>query len=144
VTVEDPAQTQLVHRVLQARRDHNMPAAAAAYRELLARFSSARLPTDALLDVANQLMLEKDFRPAAHAYEVVIRSGGSGSNTDDVKQILSLIYGRYLGNPKRALELLSSIIEHVHDPQRRAFLLEEIAALRVDNAAAPGDGPGTD
>ena len=139
VTVADPAMTQLSTRVQQFRREHDLPAAAAAYRELMAKFPTARLPSDTLLDVANQLMLEKDFKPAAAAYESVLSSSGNAVNNDEIKQILGLIYARYLGNTQRALELFESIIDRIHDPQRRAFLLDEIAALKSSNQ---GGSPG--
>jgi membrane associated rhomboid family serine protease len=139
VTVADPAMTQLSSRVQQHRREHDMPAAAAAYRELMARFPMARLPSDTLLDVANQLVVEKDFKLAAGAYELVLSSSGSGKNNDEIKQILGLIYARYLGNGQRALELFQSIVDHIHDPQRRAFLQDEISAIKSGNQGGSPD-----
>ena len=139
VTVADPAMTELLNKVQQHRREHNMPAAAAAYRELTAKFPAARLPGDAQLDVANQLMVEKDFKLAAGAYESALSSSGSGTRNDEIKQILGLIYARYLGNPQRALELFESILDHIHDPQRRAFVQDEISAIKSGNQGGSPD-----
>ena len=139
LTVADPAMTQLSSRVQQHRREHDMPAAAAAYRELMAKFPAARLPSDTLLDVANQLVVEKDFKLAAAAYELLLSSSGSGKNNDEIKQILGLIYARYLGNAQRALELFQSMVDHIHDPQRRAFLQDEIKAIRSGNQGGSPD-----
>ncbi len=139
ITVADPAMTQLSSKVQQHRREHDMPAAAAAYRELMARFPSVRLPSDTLLDVANQLVVEKDFKLAAGAYELLLSSSGSGKNNDEIKQILGLIYARYLGNAPRALELFQSMVDHIHDPQRRAFLQDEIKAIKSGNQGGSPD-----
>lgn len=136
ITAADPEMTRLASLVQQRRRGHDLPQAAAVYRELMNKFPNARLPRDTLLDVANQLMLEKEFQRAAQAYEMVLSFGGAGADNDEIKQILGLIYARYLSNPTRSLQLFESIIDHIHDAQRKAFLQEEIASLKAGTTHA--------
>lgn len=131
VSVANPEMTRLSSLVQQHRREHDLLRAAAVYRDLMEKFPDARLPRDTLLDVANELMLEKDFKRAAGAYEMVLSFGGTGADNDEIKQILGIIYARYLSDSARALQLFESIIDHIHDAQRKAFLQAEIAALKA-------------
>jgi len=138
VTATDPEMARLVSEVQQHRREHDLPKATAVYRQLVDQFPQARLPRDTLLDVANQLAAEKDFKRAADAYEKLLAAGGSGADNDEIKQILGLIYARYLSDPNRALQLFESIIDHIHDARRKAFLQDEMAALKRGDAASSG------
>ncbi len=142
VAAVNPELTRLRDEVQKYRREHALPEAAAAYRSLIEKFPDARLPRDTLLDVANQLMLESHFAAAAGAYEVVLGYGGTGTDVDDIKQILGLIYARYLPNKARALELFQAIVDKVHDPARREFLLAEMQALRCDAPPEPSTPTG--
>lgn len=93
----------------------DLPAAAAAYRRLLERFSA--VPGATLLnrrvqyDLANYLFSSGDYQLAAAAYEVFLDGYANDPEVANVRLILGLINARYLNDPVRAKQEISAAME---------------------------------
>ncbi len=98
--------------------------AAAAYIQLLEAYPDAVMSRDAQLQIANVLMASGQHQHAASAYEGFLRRYTTDAESDGIRLLLALINARYLNDPVRAGELLSTIREHRLDDESRATLAE--------------------
>ena len=111
--------------------DHDLPAAAARYRALLATSPDAVLAEPRQLDLANQLQAEGDAETAAKAYELLLRTYPTCTDAPEVRLILAVLYTRQLGRPERARELIERSRDRITDGDLKALadqLLSEIEA----------------
>lgn len=128
---DSPQQTQLMHdrhAIATALAQHDLPAAARQYRQLLARDPQQVMSEQAQLDLANQLMSESAYQDAAHAYDLFLQTYGNYSQKEHVQLILGLIYARYLHNPDRARELLNEAVKKL-DPDDRQLAEQTLDEL---------------
>lgn len=133
----DPEIAALHQQIAALIREHNVPAAAAAYLALKQRDPRAVLAAQDQLDVANQLYVEGKHPSAAEAYEAYLAmyatgplKAASGAQIDEVTLILGLLYARYHSNTPRAIELLSQVQDRLTDASRRDMVASELARLR--------------
>jgi outer membrane protein assembly factor BamD (BamD/ComL family) len=68
---------------------------------------------------------------AAQAYERFLSSYGNYEFTEQVMLMLGVIYGRYLSEPKKALEYLKKAVNRLSDPAQKKMCEEEIRRLEV-------------
>jgi len=116
-TAEQHRQSEQRAEINRLIDQHELPAAAARYRELLAEQNDAVLSEQRQLDVANQLYAEGDHEPAARAYELFLDSYPGSGNVSEVRLILGMIYTRRLSKPQRARELLEQARSRLSDKQ---------------------------
>jgi tetratricopeptide (TPR) repeat protein len=109
--------------------DHDLPAAAARSRALLADTPDAVLPEQRQLDVGNQLYAESDHPTAAAAYELLLEYYPMSSRAGEVRLILGLLYARKLDRPSQARELITAALTSLHDAAQRALAHELLAEL---------------
>lgn len=102
----------------QLAANHELPAAAERYRDLLAEQNDAVLTEPRQLDVANQLYAQSDHETAARAYELFLESYPGSFNASEVRLILGIIYTRRISKPKRARELLEQAKGRLDEKQR--------------------------
>ena len=134
---KSPAEQQKQQQIRQLRSDisnrileHNLPAAAEAYLELMERDSEQILPGKQLLDVANQLAGENRHAEAARAYEQFLSHYGSYEYAEQVGLMLGIIYARYLNRPKLAVKHLQIAEEKLTDPDQLKMCRDELARLQ--------------
>lgn len=114
--------------VTDAIANHDMPAAAKAYAQMLGEYPDQVMSQQSQLDLANQLMSESRYDVAAPAYELMLSTYPSYPQREHVQLVLGLIYGRYLNNPGRARQLLNLAIPRLSesDQQLAKQVLAEI------------------
>ncbi|MFA9478549.1 rhomboid family intramembrane serine protease [Phycisphaerales bacterium AB-hyl4] len=119
---------ELRRDVTQALAVHDLPEAARLYRDLLGIESHQVLNEQPQLDVANQLMAEGRYATAAAAYELFLKHYPGYSHREQIQLILGLIYARYLHQPDRARELLSTAARRLSgsDQQLARQVLDEV------------------
>lgn len=108
---------------------NDLPAAAGLYRRLLELDHEAVLPESLQLDVANELMSEAQYAPAAQAYEMFLQKFGGYTQRQQVELILGLIYARYLKRAERAKELLQKAADGLQDAEQRRLAQDVLAEL---------------
>jgi membrane associated rhomboid family serine protease len=109
--------------------EHNLPAAADIYLELLRENSAELLPRQQLLDIANQLASEKKTEEAVAAYEKFLAHYSGYEYAEQVELMLGLMYRRYLDRPEEAARHLKAALNRLTDPDQKAMCLEEINRL---------------
>lgn len=119
-------------RISLAMNNHNATEAAALYQELTTLDDAQTLPRQLQLDIANQLMSESQWAPAAGAYEKFLALYGSYEFAEQVHLMLGLLYGRYLNRPADALQQLKTAAENLTDEGQKTLCQQEIH--RLENA----------
>ena len=133
-TVITPEQQQIMDlraRISEAARAHQLDHAATLYIELLTLNATQAMSLQLQLDLANQLMVEKQYEAAAQAYELFLDTYKNYAQREQIELILGLIYSRYLQRLPRAKDLLSAAVPHLNDPAQKELAqqtLQEIAA----------------
>lgn len=124
-------------RTQELRRDiadrisqHNLPAAAQSYLELMALDSEQLLPRQYLLDIANQLASESRHAESALAYEQFLAHYPGYEYIEQVELMLGVLYSRYLHEPELAVKHLQSAVEKLSDPSQRKMCRDELAKLQ--------------
>ncbi len=107
----------------------NLPAAAAQYLELAAIDPDQVLPSQYLLDIANQLAGEGRYEQAAAAYEKFIAHYPNYEYIEQVRLMLGIIYARYLEKPDAARELLQEAAKRLSDPGQVELCQQELKKL---------------
>ncbi len=125
----DPRTVELRDAIMAMIHTHQLSAAAARYAELKGIDSSAVLPSQDQLDIANQLMAEGHHQLAARAYEDYLAQYKTPEPPEHIQLLLGLIYSRYVPQPQRAIEMLKAALTKLHEPNRRALAEEELAKL---------------
>jgi membrane associated rhomboid family serine protease len=100
----------LRQQILDSLAAHDMPRSVQLYSQLRQADSAQVLPTQAQLDLANQLMVQADYTQAADAYELFLKTYTTHPQSAQVQLMLGLIYTRYLGQPDKARDLLSKAL----------------------------------
>lgn len=118
-------------KIDDALKRYDLATAAEGYRELVALDAQSVLSRRQQLDVANQLMAEKRFSDAAHAYEKYIVTYPTGEQIHQVRLLLGIIYARHVLKPPRAKELLEQALPGLTDPAQRSLCQTEIDQLNV-------------
>lgn len=110
-------------------REHRIAEAADRFIQLRTLDPQHVLPEQDQLDVANQLMADGRYEPAAAAYEDFLRIYTTSHQREQIQLILGLIYARYLPRPERAAEMLKAALTRLHDAGQRAMAESELARL---------------
>ena len=100
----------LRQQILDSLATHNMDRSVQLYSQLRQADSSQVLPTQAQLDMANQLMTQADYPQAAEAYELFLKTYPTYQQISQVQLMLGLIYTRYLNQPDKARTLLAKAL----------------------------------
>ena len=123
---------QLRNKISLRIVQHNLPAAAGLYLELMALDGSQLLPRQHLLDIANQLASENRHEYAATAYEQFLTNYGNYEYAEQVQLMLGILYSRYLNKPQLAAKHLTSAAEKLTDPGQLKMCRDELARLQSD------------
>lgn len=92
----------LRQQILDSLAAHDMDRSVQLYSRLRQVDSSQVLPTQAQLDLANQLMTQADYPRAAEAYELFLKTYPTYQQSSQVQLMLGLVYTRYLSQPDKA------------------------------------------
>ncbi|HEX7010306.1 MAG TPA: rhomboid family intramembrane serine protease [Phycisphaeraceae bacterium] len=109
---------QLREGIGRAIAEHDLPAAARQYRQLLQRDPRQVMSLQQQLDLANQLMAEGRYDTAAAAYELFLGHFGDYPQREQVQLILGLVYARYLREAERARQLLQAALPRLSGSDR--------------------------
>ena len=101
----------LRQQILDALAAHDMDKSVELYTQLRGADSAQVLPTQAQLDLANQLMAQADYCRAAEAYELFLKTYPTYQQTAQVQLMLGLIYTRYLNQPDKARDYLTKALD---------------------------------
>lgn len=110
--------------------EHNLPAAADLYVQLMKVDSEQILPRQFLLDIANQLASSQRASEAAWAYSQFLSHYGSYEHSEQVELMLGILYSRYLHRPQEAVKHLERAAPRLSDPTQARMCEEELAKLR--------------
>jgi membrane associated rhomboid family serine protease len=109
---------------------HNLPAAADLYLELVRLDPEQVLPRQQLLDIANQLMSEHRAAEAARAYEQFLTHYSTTYEySEQVELMLGILYSRYLHDPPKAVQHLQKAAPRLTDPGQVQMCREELTRL---------------
>jgi len=138
-----PQQQQIMDlraRISEAARGHQLDHAAALYMELLGLDATQPMSLQLQLDLANQLMSEKQYEAAAQAYELFLNTYKNYAQREQIELILGLIYSRYLQRLSRAKDLLSAAVPRLDDPAQKELAQQALEEMPDDLAdeQAPG------
>lgn len=121
----DPKTTEQQQIVMSLRRqinealgDRQPEIATDLYGQLMELDPKQVMGSSQQLDLANQLMSQKLYQSAAHAYELFLNTYKSYAQREQIELILGLIYARYLDRRDRAAELLNSAITRLQSDQK--------------------------
>ncbi len=110
--------------------EHNLPAAADLYVQLMGIDSEQVLPRQYLLDIANQLASSQRASEAAWAYSQFLAHYGGYEHAEQVELMLGILYSRYLDKPQEALKHLQRAAERLSDPAQVKMCQDELARLQ--------------
>jgi tetratricopeptide (TPR) repeat protein len=109
---------------------HNLPAAAEAYLELIEIDSDQLPPRQQLLDIANQLASEGRHAESAQAYEKFLSCYSNYEYVEQVELMVGILYSRYLDRPKLAIKHLQAAAKKLSDPGQVKMCRDELAQLQ--------------
>lgn len=110
--------------------EHNLPAAADLYVQLMNVDSDQVLPRQYLLDIANQLASNQRASEAAWAYRQFLDHYGGYEHAEQVELMLGILYSRYLDQPDEAVKHLQRAVERLSDPTQIKMCQDELAKLQ--------------
>jgi tetratricopeptide (TPR) repeat protein len=122
--------------VSEALRRHDLPAAAAAYAQVIELDPDQAWSASQQRDLANQLMSERRHEQAARAYELLLHQHPRAPGAEEVQLVLGLLYTRYLQRLQRARELLQATRPQLVGADRE--LAEQLLAEVEAKGAAIG------
>ncbi len=120
--------SEISDRMLQ----HNLPAAAELFIELMEQDSEQILPSKQLLDIANQLAGDNKHAESARAYEQFLSHYSTYEYAEQVELMLGIVYARYLNQPGPAVKHLQIAEKKLSDPGQLKMCRDELA--RIQNA----------
>ena len=121
---------QLRHGISRWIEQHNLPAAADLYQELVRLDPGQVLPRQQLLDMANQLMSDHRAAEAALAYEQFLTHYSTAYEyPEQVELMLGILYSRYLHDPPKAVEHLQKAAQRLTDPGQLQMCRNELTRL---------------
>ena len=110
--------------------EHNLPAAAELYLELVRLDPNQLLARQYLLDIANELAGKAKRDEAADAYEKFLAHYANYEYVEQVELMLGLIYSRYLDKPDLALKHLKVAEPKLADPAQLQLCRDELDKLQ--------------
>ncbi len=125
----DEHSRHLVAKIAESIDRYDLATAAELYLKLIDHNPDAVLPRRQQLDVANQLMSNRQFGEAAEAYEKYLRAFPAGEQIAQVRLLLGILYGRHLGHPDRARAMLEEARRTLGDPTQRNLCQAELDRL---------------
>ena len=126
----DPKITELRSEINSQIVEKNIPAAAKAYLDLVKIDQTQLLPQTHLLDIANQLASQGQYKEAAAAYEKFLSHYSGYEYIGQVQLMLGLIYSRYLKEPEPAVRLLQLAQKNLTDPAQLQMCKDELEKLQ--------------
>jgi len=114
---------------ITSRMQHNLPAAAEAYLELIELDNEQILPRQHLLDIANQLASESKHAEAAQAYEKFLTHYSNYEYVEQVELMVGILYSRYLNKPELAIKHLQAAAQKLSDGGQVKMCNDELAKL---------------
>jgi membrane associated rhomboid family serine protease len=130
---EEIRELELRREIANACKRHDLRAAAVRYVDLVSVNSEAVLPRQEQLDVANQLMHDRQYADAAGAYEQFRKHHGKYERVGEIYLLLGLLYGRYLNQRNRGVEMLQGAIERLDDSQQVALARSELVKINEES-----------
>jgi hypothetical protein len=121
---------QLRSEIAQRIAQHNLPAAAQAYLDLIDIDYNQIIPRQYLLDVANQLASESRYTAAANAYEQFLAHYKKYEHAEQVQLMLGIIYSRYLHNQELAIKHLEDAKKKLTNPEQIQMAKDELEKLQ--------------
>jgi len=135
--VKSPAQQQKDEKSTELRNDisrriteHNLPAAAELYLQLMEHDSEQILPRQNLLDIANQLAGDNRHAEAAQAYERFLTHYSNYEYAEQVELMLGILYCRYLNQRELAVKHLQTAAKKLSDPGQLKLCKDELGRLK--------------
>jgi len=117
---------EIASRMLQ----HNLPAVAEAYLELIELDNEQILPRQHLLDIANQLASESKHAESAQAYEKFLTHYSNYEYVEQVELMVGILYSRYLHKPELAIKHLQTAAQKLSDRGQVKMCNDELAELQ--------------
>jgi membrane associated rhomboid family serine protease len=127
---DEPQIRQLREDIANSIYKHDIQTAAQQYLNLMSLDSEQILPRQHLLDIANQLASEGEYKPAASVYETFLTHYGNYEHIEQVELMLGIIYSRYLEKPDLALNHLRTAEKKISDPAQLLMCRSEIEKLQ--------------
>jgi hypothetical protein len=127
-----------LRKEIASRMQHNLPAAAEAYLELIELDNEQILPRQHLLDIANQLASESKHAESAQAYEKFLTHYGNYEYVEQVELMVGILYSRYLHKPELAIKHLQAAAQKLSDRGQVKMCNDELAELH--SSGRPGYG----
>jgi membrane associated rhomboid family serine protease len=124
---------ELRREISDACKRHDLHAAVVRYLELVSLNTAAVLPRQEQLDVSNQLMHAQQYTEAAGAYEQFRKHHATYERMGEIYLLLGLLYGRYLNQRERGIEMFTSAVERLEDPRQLALARDELAKLKPES-----------
>ncbi|MHC5074245.1 MAG: rhomboid family intramembrane serine protease [Planctomycetota bacterium] len=121
---------QLRSEIAQRIAQHNLPAAAQAYLDLIDIDYKQIIPRQYLLDVANQLASESRYTAAANAYEQFLIHYKKYEHAEQIQLMLGIIYSRYLHNQELAIKHLEDAKKKLTNPDQIQMAKDELEKLQ--------------
>jgi len=121
---------QLRSEISERMTQHNLPAAAELFIELMEQDSEQILPGKQLLDIANQLAGENKHAASARAYEQFLTQYRNYEYAEQVELMLGIIYARYLNQPASAVKHLQIAERKLTDPGQLKMCRDELARIQ--------------
>jgi len=115
---------------IASRMQHNLPAAAEAYLELIELDNEQILPRQHLLDIANQLASESKHAESAQAYEKFLTHYSNYEYVEQVELMVGILYSRYLHKPELAIKHLQAAAQKLSDRGQLKMCNDELAELQ--------------
>jgi membrane associated rhomboid family serine protease len=122
---------------IASRIQHNLPAAAEAYLELIELDNEQILPRQHLLDIANQLASESKHAESAQAYEKFLTHYSNYEYVEQVELMVGILYSRYLHKPELAIKHLQAAAQKLSDHGQVKMCNDELAELHSSGRSAP-------
>lgn len=129
LTEADREHLELRSEINRLANEHDLPAAAAAYRRLLARAPNTVFAESRQLELANQLYAQAEYEWAAKAYELLLERYPGSSHGAEVRLILGVIYTRQLKHPARAREVIEAAKPRLQSEGQQALAEQLLTEL---------------
>jgi membrane associated rhomboid family serine protease len=113
-----------------ALENGNLPDAAKRYLELVAIDPQQILPRQQMLDIANQLMVARQWVDSAYAYEKFMTHYSNYEYAEQVELMLGILYSRYLNEQQKAVKYLTAAAGRLTDPGQLKMCKDELARLQ--------------
>ena len=127
---KDEKSTELRNDISRRITEHNLPAAAELYLQLMEHDSEQILPRQNLLDIANQLAGDNRHAEAAQAYERFLTHYSNYEYAEQVELMLGILYCRYLNQRELAVKHLQTAAKKLSDPGQLKLCQDELDRLR--------------